>query len=772
MGVQLNDYLATVLPSKVAKNLGDKLALHTVADLLYHFPRRYIHGRQNFDPVNVQDGDAVMVWGTVEKAELSRMRRRRGYILRTQVRSGQTIINVVFFHPHGIARLMKEGTEVLLDGEITRRGAFYDMSHPNFMVLRDDGPAVAGGQFAKLLQATKIIGASPLAPPSITTNEISADDLKKDGLTGVDPAIVELLSRPIIPVYAATAGVSSWLLLVLVETVLAQLDPVPDVLPPEIVDKYGFVTAEQALRDIHLPSTMEQVDAARARLRYDEAASLEAVMLQQQQDYCSLPAPSCPPQPELLADTIKESLPYELTEGQLAVHAEISADISQDHPMNRLLQGEVGSGKTIVALLAMLQVVDNGHQAVLLAPTEVLAQQHATTIKALLGDYGHAGQLTLGEVPNAPSSDSGVSTTSVALLTGSLNTADRRTALLDIVSGQAGIIVGTQALLQEGVEFFSLGLVVIDEQHRFGVQQRAALREKGAGGKSPHMMVMTATPIPRTVALTTFGDLTVSTLREIPAGRSPIQTSVVNGTTHPHWVSRVWERVAEDVAQGHQAYVVCPAIGEGESENSDISTVREVFQKLSTGPLSHLKLGLLHGRLDTAEKAAVMQQFKDGMLDVLVSTTVIEVGIDIPNATVMVIVEADRFGVSQLHQLRGRVGRGSSPGICLLLTDCAPDSSAAERLAAIESSTDGFFLAQIDLEQRREGDLLGTAQAGLAMPLRLLDVVRDGELVVQAREDMAHLMEQSQVDSYANWWRVVAEVRERNGVRYEVGSVD
>ncbi|HHY07119.1 MAG TPA: ATP-dependent DNA helicase RecG [Corynebacteriales bacterium] len=778
MGVQLTDYLATILPSKVAKKLGDKLELHTVADLLYHFPRRYIHGRQKFDPHNVRDGDSVMVWGTVEKADLSRMRRRRGYILRVRVRSGETPINVAFFHPHGIARIMKEGTEVLLDGEITRRGRYFDMSHPNFMVLRDNAPAVAGGQFATLLQATKIIGSSTLAPPSVTSSEITAEDLKKDGLTGVDPAIVELLSRTIIPVYAATAGVSSWLLMVLVEAVLSQLDPLPEVLPAEIQEKYGYDDIDTALRNIHQPSTMEQVEKARERLRYDEAATLQAVLLQQQESYRSLDAPSCPPQSGKLADTIRNLLPYKLTAGQDEVLTDISRDISAGHPMNRLLQGEVGSGKTIVALLAMLQVVDNGHQAVLLAPTEVLATQHAHTIRELLGDYGRAGQLSMGENPptdkdtNGDAATTDASATSVTLLTGSLPTAERRQALLDCVSGQAGIIIGTQALLQEGVDFYSLGMVVIDEQHRFGVQQRATLREKGTAGQTPHMMVMTATPIPRTVALTTFGDLQVSTLREIPAGRSPIQTSVVNSRVHPHWVPRIWERLSEEVAAGHQAYVVCPAIGDGGSGDSDITTVTKTYEELSQGPLHELRLGLLHGRLDTDEKAATMQAFNAGDIDVLVSTTVIEVGIDVPNATAMVIVDADRFGVSQLHQLRGRVGRGTAPGICLLLTGCDPDSTAAERLAAIESSTDGFYLAQVDLEQRREGDLLGTTQAGLAMPLRLLDIVRDAELVTTARKDMTSLLEQADHKKYDAWWRIVSEVSERNGVRYESSSLD
>lgn len=766
--MQPTDYLARILPAKVAHSLGEGLGIHTVADLIYHFPRRYIHGRMIFDPAQTVDGDSVMVRGQVVSSELSRMRQRKGYILRVTVRSGDIFINVAFFHPHGIARIFTEGTEVLLDGTIQRRGRFFDMSHPNFLILQSGGPAIAGGQFAKLLQATKIVGASTLVTPSATSTDLTVEDLHKDGLTGVDPAIIELLNRPIIPVYRATNGVSSWLLMVLIEKLLPQIPTFPDVLPAHIRDSHHLIALDTALRTIHMPEHLDDIATAQARLRYNEAASLEAVLLQQAREHYSQSAPACPPVERGLLSALQSRLPYQLTNGQQDVFGEISADISQPHPMNRLLQGEVGSGKTVVALLAMAQAVDNGQQSVLMAPTEVLAQQHARTVTELLGELGTADQLRYADNDNQPAVQ-----TAVTVLTGSLSTAQKRQALLDIVTGRAGIIIGTQALLQEGVEFFRLGLVVIDEQHRFGVRQRSVLTDKGTNGKTPHMLVMTATPIPRTIALTSFGDLTVSSLKELPRGRAPITTAVVNSRIHPTWVPRIWQRVCEESARGHQAYVVCPAIGD--NEDSELTTVTETFQRLTNGPLAQLRVGLLHGRMSADDKTAIMKQFAAHKLDVVICTTVIEVGIDVPCATVMVVVDADRFGVGQLHQLRGRVGRGSAPGLCLLLTECDPASPAATRLAAVESSTDGFYLAQVDLEQRREGDLLGTAQAGVAMPLRLLDIVRDAEIVAAARHDMEMLMGATPGEGtdwatrYPQWAEVIEKVAAQSGVQYPLG---
>jgi ATP-dependent DNA helicase RecG len=409
--------------------------------------------------------------------------------------------------------------------------------------------------------------------------------------------------------------------------------------------------------------------------------------------------------------------------------------------MHRLLQGEVGSGKTVIALRAMIQVVDAAGQAALLAPTEVLAQQHFRSLSHLLGPLGMAGQL--GGAEHA---------TRLTLITGSMGAAARRRALLEAASGGAGIIIGTHALLEDRVQFADLGLVVIDEQHRFGVEQRDALRDKAGDGR-PHMLVMTATPIPRTVAMTVFGDLDVSTLTELPAGRSPISTHVVPVAERPHYLARTWERIREEVAGGRQAYVVCPRIGGDEPSDSDELAeasdglarppiaVLDLAAELSTGPLAGLRLAILHGRLPPDEKDKVMLAFADGLVDVLVTTTVVEVGVDVPNAVVMVIMDADRFGVSQLHQLRGRVGRGSDPGLCLLVTEAPEAAPARERLDAVASTVDGFVLSRIDLEQRREGDVLGTAQAGRRSSLKLLQLLRDEDLIGQARQEAIRLVD-------------------------------
>ena len=408
--------------------------------------------------------------------------------------------------------------------------------------------------------------------------------------------------------------------------------------------------------------------------------------------------------------------------------------------MNRPLQGEVGSGKTLVALRAMLRVVDSGGQAALLAPTEVLAQQHHRSIADLMGDLAQGGLLG--------GADEG---TTVTLLTGSQSTAQRRQALLDIASGQSGIVVGTHALLQEKVTFADLGLVVVDEQHRFGVEQRAALTDKA--GTPPHVLVMTATPIPRTVAMTVFGDLEVSTLTELPAGRSPIQTNVVPLWEQPGWITRVWARVREEVEAGRQAYVLCPRIDGDEGEYGlpdivdydddgnpitapiNLASVEQTFTDLQLMELNGLRLARMHGRLPADEKDRAMRAFAAGDIDVLVSTTVIEVGVDVPNATTMVILDADRFGVSQLHQIRGRVGRGGHAGLCLLVTRAEAESPGRVRLNAVAGTTDGFELSRIDLELRREGDVLGASQAGRRSSLQNLRVLRDENTIVEAREE-------------------------------------
>jgi ATP-dependent DNA helicase RecG len=575
------------------------------------------------------------------------------------------------------------------------------------------------------------------------------------------PELAAEFATELIPVYPATAKVSSWAIGKSIQTVLEPLDAGPDPLPAELRERYGLYGRAEAIRAIHRPLDWANRDRARKRLKWDEAFLLQAALARRRMAAAALPAMPRPHVEAGIADEFDARLPFTLTAGQVAVGETIAHDLSCAYPMHRLLQGEVGSGKTVIAIRAMLQVVDAGGQAALLAPTEVLAQQHYRSVTDMLGPLAQRGQL--GAADHA---------TAVALLTGSVGAAARRSALSDVFTGDAGIVIGTHALLEERVQFADLGLVVIDEQHRFGVEQRDALRAKAADNR-PHVLVMTATPIPRTVAMTVYGDLETSTLTELPAGRSAIATHVVPAADKPHFLERAWARVKEEVGRGQQAYVVCPRIGDGPETDEDdyvdeddfacpeptvvdLSggvprgiakggrrqplSVLDVAATLDAGPLAGLRLGILHGRLHPEEKDRVMRAFSAGEIDVLVATTVIEVGVDVPNATVMVIMDAERFGVSQLHQLRGRVGRGTAPGLCLLVTEAPPASPSRERLDAVAATLDGFKLSRLDLEQRREGDVLGAAQAGRRSSLKLLQLLADEDLIGQARTDATEVV--------------------------------
>jgi ATP-dependent DNA helicase RecG len=589
----------------------------------------------------------------------------------------------------------------------------------------------------------------------------------------------------LVPIYPATTKLASWKIAQCVRQVLDLIDAPEDPVPPELLAERGLPGLDESLRGIHLPATDQEWRRARERLVWDEALAVQLALAQRRRAALSRPAPACPPVPGGLFDSFEARLPFTLTEGQREVGEVLTRELAGSQPMNRLVQGDVGAGKTIVALRAMLRVVDAGRQAAMLAPTEVLAGQHARTLRELLGPVGMAGEL--GAADQA---------TKVTLLTGSLSAKARKQAMLDVVSGAAGIVVGTHALIQDRVEFADLGLLVVDEQHRFGVEQRDALRGR-AGGSTPHLLVMTATPIPRTVAMTVYGDLEVSALRELPKGRSPIATTVVPVGEKPAWLERAWARLREEVAGGHQAFVVCPRIGEdgagaagkgagaaaeedtelepldedgaeeGEEKRRPPLAVVDVAPMLAEGPLAGLRLGVLHGRLAADEKEAVMRAFSAGELDVLVATTVIEVGVDVPNATAMVILDAERFGLSQLHQLRGRVGRGSAPGVCLLVTDSPPDSTARTRLDAVASTTDGFELARHDLELRREGDVLGATQSGRRSGLRLLSLLRDEETISDARRYAVRLVElDGELASYPGLAGMVAEIVDEDRAEY------
>jgi ATP-dependent DNA helicase RecG len=698
MAVTLETPLSKVLGPKTAKGMAEQLNLHTVRHLLRHYPRRYAKRGEMARLDDLQVGDRVTILAQVTSVNSRRMRQRHGTITEVTVGDGAGSMKLVFFNYRHSG--LKHGAWGLFAGTVGKYQGQLQFTHPDMHLLSGD------------------------------------DDNEDDW------------ARELVPIYPASKDISSWVIQKSVKLLLGAsggfAELVEDPLPEEIRRRHGLPWLAAALLDIHRPTTGEDVEQARHRLKWDEALILQLTLAARRRAASLEPGIARPRRPGGLLDAVDAALPFELTDGQRDVGEELAAELDRDQPMHRLLQGEVGSGKTVVALRAMAQVVDAGGQAALLAPTEVLAAQHARGIRQLLGPLGRAGEL-----------DGDPAGTRVTLLTGSLKTAARREARADVAEGRAGIVIGTHALLQEGVDFADLGLVVVDEQHRFGVEQRDALRAKG--NRPPHVLVMTATPIPRTVAMTVYGDLEISTLRQLPSGRGGVASSVVPRTEKPAWVDRAWQRVREEIAAGRQAYVVCPRIGDDEGpddEPEDVDgaptdgddrrpplAVLDVAEMLRSGPLAGLRLDVLHGRLSAEEKDARMRAFADREIDVLVATTVVEVGVDVPNATVMVVMDADRFGVSQLHQLRGRVARGKHAGLCLLVTDVKAASTTGQRLAAVAATSDGFELARLDLETRREGDVLGAAQSGKRSGIRLLSLLEDEELIATARAEATALLE-------------------------------
>ena len=682
----LESKLSSVIGDRTAKVLTDTFDIKTVGDLMRHYPRRYLVRGELSDISELVEGDEVTILAEVLSSTNRPLRGRKGSIFEVVVTDGTDKLSLTFFNQAWREKELKAGRQGLFAGKVGVFNGKKQLAHPDYEMIPDgnDVDAAASSFAGKYL-----------------------------------------------PVYPASAKMPSWKISKCVEMAIDSLDEVEDFLPEHIRSSFGYPTLHQGLVQLHRPADLDSAESARERLTFDEAFLLQSLLVLRRNELRKLNTTSRKVKKGGILDSFDASLPFQLTGGQKAVCAEIEADLAQDHPMHRLLQGEVGSGKTIVALRAMLAVVDSGGQAALLAPTEVLAAQHLRTIEKFLGPLAQGG--TLGSQEGA---------TQVTLITGSQNAAARKAALALAASGDAGIVIGTHALLGEKVEFKDLGLIVVDEQHRFGVEQRDALKEKAQ--KPPHLLVMTATPIPRTVAMTVFGDLDVSTLRELPLGRQPITTHVIPVMEKPTYLERAWARIREEVGQGHQAYVVAPRIAAGSDENadidflfgtesSDIASVEELAPRLHGSDLAGLRVAMLHGRLGTEEKESTMKAFAAGEIDVLVSTTVIEVGVDVANATIMVIMDADRFGVSQLHQLRGRVGRGTSPGLCLLVTSAIAQTPARERLEAVAGTVDGFELSRIDLEQRREGDVLGASQSGTQSHLRLLRVLRDEELIEKAR---------------------------------------
>ena len=699
MAVTMGTPLTRVLGPKTAGSMADQLGLHTVGDLLRHYPRRYASRGEQSDLADVQVGDRVTVLAQVRSVTTRPMRNRRGTLTEVVVGDGSGRMKLVFFN-HRHAQLK-----------------------PN-----------AWGMFAGTVGEWR--GEKQFAHPDMHLLEGTDDE--------------DDWARALVPIYPASKDVSSWVIQKSVKLLLGASggleELVQDPLPEEIRARHGLLPLAGALLDIHRPTTLDDVERAVSRLKWDEALVLQLTLAARRRAAALEPGIARPRRDGGLLDAVDAALPFALTEGQREVGEELAAELDRDQPMHRLLQGEVGSGKTVVALRAMAQVVDAGGQAALLAPTEVLAAQHARGIRQLLGPLGRAGEL-----------DGDAAGTRVTLLTGSLKAAAKRQALAEVADGSAGIVIGTHALLQESVDFADLGLVVVDEQHRFGVEQRDALRAKG--NRPPHVLVMTATPIPRTVAMTVYGDLEISTLRQLPSGRGGVSSSVVPVVEKPGWVDRAWARLREEVGAGRQAYVVCPRIGDvpgDEPEDADGAppededgprsdrrpplAVLDVAELLREGPLAGLRLDVLHGRMTPEEKDATMRAFAAGETQVLVATTVVEVGVDVPNATVMVVMDADRFGVSQLHQLRGRVARGKHAGLCLLVTEAPTSSPTGQRLAAVAATSDGFELARLDLETRREGDVLGAAQSGRRSGIRLLSLLEDEELIATARTEATALL--------------------------------
>ncbi|MFB6890780.1 ATP-dependent DNA helicase RecG [Kitasatospora sp. NPDC056327] len=713
----LDEPLTKLVGDRTAKVLADSLKLRTVGDLLHHYPRRYVERGRLTSLDELEIDEHVTVLARIEKVTLIPFRGRKGDRLEVVVTDDRSRLSLVFFNQGWRQKELRPGMQGLFAGKVGVFNRTRQLASPDYQLL--DADAESGSDAAR-----------------------------------------QFAGR-LIPVYAASAQMPSWKISLSVGMALEKhLSDVGEPLPAGLRERHGLIPLPEALELVHHPRNQADRERAQERLRWDEAFVLQVALARRRAADSALPAKPREARPGGLLDAFDARLPFTLTEGQRKVSAEIAADLASDHPMHRLLQGEVGSGKTLVALRAMLAVVDAGGQAVLLAPTEVLAQQHHRSVVEMMGDLAEGGMIG--------GSDLG---TRVVLLTGSMGVPARRQALLDMACGDAGLAIGTHALIEDKVQFQDLGLVVVDEQHRFGVEQRDALRAKGE--QPPHLLVMTATPIPRTVAMTVFGDLETSVLDQLPAGRSPISTHVVPAVEKPNFLTRAWERVREEVDKGHQAYVVCPRIGDEDPEEqkgakggrkrraADLEelldeapdegaaaegdrrpplSVVETAGRLLAGPLAGLRVEILHGRLAPEAKDDVMRRFAAGEVDVLVATTVIEVGVNVPNSTAMVIMDADRFGVSQLHQLRGRVGRGSAPGLCLLVTDMPAASAARARLDAVAGTLDGFQLSRIDLEQRREGDVLGQAQSGVKSSLKVLSVLEDEEVIVTARAEATRLV--------------------------------
>ena len=703
--VSLSDRLTYLVDAKSGRLLDELFGIRTVDDLLRHYPRGYTEGatQRGTGEQAPEEGQHITLVDTITDTESFPMKKdRKRWVHRIILGSGRSKVTATFFNANYIKKDLTKDTKVMLSGEVGYYRGAMQLTHPAFLILEAPDGKTHGTKSLK-----KIADAS---------HAVSSEE------------VTSAYEGRFFAIYPASAKMQSWDIFACVRQVLDVLDPVADPLPAELRDELGLISEDEALRAIHLSENEHERRRARERLAFDEALGLQWALVARRHGELSESGPPAPPRSDGLAAQLLGRLPFQLTAGQREVLDVLSDGLAATRPMNRLLQGEVGSGKTIVAVLTMLQMVDAGYQCALLAPTEVLAAQHLQSVRDVLGPLAMGGQL--GGADNA---------TRVALLTGSMTAAQKKQIRSEVAGGQVGIVIGTHALLQEAMEFHNLGMVVVDEQHRFGVEQRDQLRAKARPGITPHLLVMTATPIPRTVALTVYGDLETSTLRELPRGRQPITTSVIFVEDKPAWLDRAWQRIIEEVADGRQVYVVAPRIDESDDADKQegarpSATAEDLHARLRSKELANLRLGLMHGRLPADEKDAAMAAFRAGEIDVLVCTTVIEVGVDVPNATVMLVMDADRFGISQLHQLRGRIGRGEHPSLCLLASWVPPGSAAGRRLRAVAETMDGFALADLDLKERKEGDVLGRNQSGRAITLRLLSLADHGTFIEAARD--------------------------------------
>jgi ATP-dependent DNA helicase RecG len=700
----LTDRLDFIIGGASARKLEENFGIRTVNDLVRHYPRKYSVGMtvRGEDAEPPQEGEHITFVDEIATAEVRWTNRqpKREYLVVT-LKNRRPTVTATFFNAKFLKKSLVEGTRVMLSGEVGYFRGTMQLTHPAFLILDQT--------------RRKNVGTKSLATIAEASQKSSGQ------------VLLSAFERDFFPIYPASAKVQSWDIYACVRQVLDVLDPIPETLPDYVLRQRHLVSEDEALRAIHVAENEIERERARERLTFDEAVGLQWGLVSRRYGELSETGPPALRTDAGLTAALLDRLPFELTNGQREVLDVISAELGSTRPMNRMLQGEVGAGKTIVSVLAMLQMIDAGYQCALLAPTEVLAAQHARSVRDILGPLAMAGQLGGAE-----------GATRIALLTGSMSPQQKRQVRDEIAAGDAGIVIGTHALLQDIVEFDNLGMVVVDEQHRFGVEQRDRLRAKARGGITPHLLVMTATPIPRTVALTFYGDLETSTLRELPRGRQPIVTNTIFVKEHPKWLDRAWARIIEEVNAGRQAYVVASRIDEKDNGSSNEGgppaiTVLKLFDHLRSGPLSGLRLGLMHGRLSGDEKDAVMTAFRTGEIDVLVCTTVIEVGVDVPNATVMVVMDADRFGISQLHQLRGRIGRGAHPSLCLLATRLPERSRVGARLKAVAGTLDGFTLADLDLAERREGDVLGLNQSGRTISLRFLSLAHHLDIILAAR---------------------------------------